>query len=52
MASEKKVFDSGEDLAVSLAKYTADLSDHFAKKRGAFTVVLSGGSLIKCLRLN
>ncbi|XP_022995582.1 probable 6-phosphogluconolactonase 4, chloroplastic [Cucurbita maxima] len=50
MASEKRVFDSGEDLAVSLAKYTADLSDHFAKKRGAFTVVLSGGSLIKCLR--
>ncbi|KAG6579303.1 putative 6-phosphogluconolactonase 4, chloroplastic, partial [Cucurbita argyrosperma subsp. sororia] len=50
MASEKKVFDSGEDLAVSLAKYTADLSDHFAKNRGAFTVVLSGGSLIKCLR--
>ena len=51
MASEKRVFDSGEDLAVSLAKYTSDLSDHFAKNRGAFTVVLSGGSLIKCLRL-
>lgn len=52
MASDKRVFDSGEDLAISLAKYTADLSDHFANKRGAFTVVLSGGSLIKCLRLD
>ncbi|KAF7147912.1 hypothetical protein RHSIM_Rhsim03G0212900 [Rhododendron simsii] len=45
-----QVFDSEEDLAVSLAKHTADLSDKFAKRRGAFTVVLSGGSLIKSLR--
>ncbi|XP_059667292.1 probable 6-phosphogluconolactonase 4, chloroplastic [Cornus florida] len=45
-----QVFDSEEDLAVSVAKYTADLSDKFAKERGAFTVVFSGGSLIKCLR--
>lgn len=45
-----KVFESEEDLAVSLAKYTADLSDKFAKERGAFTVALSGGSLIKSLR--
>ncbi|XP_052177698.1 probable 6-phosphogluconolactonase 4, chloroplastic [Diospyros lotus] len=45
-----QVFNSEEDLAVSLAKYTADLSDKFAKERGAFTVVLSGGSLIKSLR--
>ncbi|KAK6926067.1 Glucosamine/galactosamine-6-phosphate isomerase [Dillenia turbinata] len=44
------VFDSEEDLSVSLAKYTADLSEHFAKDRGAFTVVLSGGYLIDCLR--
>uniref|UniRef100_A0A5B7BCB7 Probable 6-phosphogluconolactonase n=1 Tax=Davidia involucrata TaxID=16924 RepID=A0A5B7BCB7_DAVIN len=55
MATEKgkgklQVFDSEEDLSVSLAKYTADLSDKFAKERGAFTVVLSGGSLIKSLR--
>ncbi|KAA8533556.1 hypothetical protein F0562_031010 [Nyssa sinensis] len=47
---KSQVFDSEEDLAVSLAKYTADLSDKFAKERGAFTVVLSGGSLIKSLR--
>lgn len=45
-----EVFDTEEDLAVSLAKYTADLSDKFSKERGAFTVVLSGGSLIKSLR--
>jgi len=45
-----EVFDTEEDLAVSLAKYTAHLSDKFAKERGAFTVVVSGGSLIKSLR--
>lgn len=45
-----EVFDTEEDLAVSLAKYTADLSDKFSKERGAFSVVLSGGSLIKSLR--
>ncbi|KAE9451789.1 hypothetical protein C3L33_16329, partial [Rhododendron williamsianum] len=45
-----QVFDTEEALAVSLAKYTADLSDHFSKERGAFTVVFSGGSLIKSLR--
>lgn len=44
------VFDSEEDLSVSLAKYTADLSEKFLKERSAFTVVLSGGSLIKSLR--
>ncbi|EEF44157.1 6-phosphogluconolactonase, putative [Ricinus communis] len=52
--TEKKkvveVFDTEEDLAVSLAKYTADLSEKFAKERGSFAVVLSGGSLIKSLR--
>jgi 6-phosphogluconolactonase len=45
-----EVFDTEEELAVSLAKYTADLSDKFAKERGSFTVVVSGGSLIKSLR--
>ncbi|CAL5082495.1 unnamed protein product [Urochloa decumbens] len=49
--SKKKllVFDTKEDLAVSLAKYTAELSEKFAAERGAFTVVLSGGSLIDAL---
>ncbi|KAL3521695.1 hypothetical protein ACH5RR_019844 [Cinchona calisaya] len=47
---EKQVFESEEDLAVELAKYVAHLSDQFGKERGAFTVVLSGGSLIKSLR--
>lgn len=57
MAAENKnknknvqVFDSEEDLAVSLAKYTADLSAKFGKEKGSFTVVLSGGSLIDSLR--
>ncbi|KAG9452600.1 hypothetical protein H6P81_005504 [Aristolochia fimbriata] len=44
------VFDGEEELSVSLAKYTADLSEKFTRERGAFTVVLSGGSLIKSLR--
>ncbi|KAI4964882.1 hypothetical protein ZWY2020_057932 [Hordeum vulgare] len=44
------IFDAEENLAVSLAKYTADLSAKFAAERGAFTVVLSGGSLIHALR--
>ncbi|KAJ0236249.1 hypothetical protein HA466_0255860 [Hirschfeldia incana] len=50
---EKKrveIFDTEENLAVELAKYTADLSDKYCKERGAFTVVVSGGSLIKSLR--
>ena len=45
-----EVFNSEEDLSVSLAKYTADLADKFSKEKGTFTVVLSGGSLIKSLR--
>lgn len=51
-ASRKKllIFDAEEDLAASLAEYTADLSAKFAAERGAFTVVLSGGSLVKALR--
>ncbi|XP_057950786.1 probable 6-phosphogluconolactonase 4, chloroplastic [Malania oleifera] len=55
MAAEKgklkeEIFDSEEELAVALAKYTAELSKKFTAERGAFTVVLSGGSLIKSLR--
>ncbi|KAH7855594.1 hypothetical protein Vadar_026582 [Vaccinium darrowii] len=45
-----QVFDTEDELAVSLAKYIADLSDKYSKERGFFTVVLSGGSLIKSLR--
>ncbi|THU46041.1 hypothetical protein C4D60_Mb09t00790 [Musa balbisiana] len=44
------VFDSDEELSVSLAKYTAELSEKFVQERGVFTVVLSGGSLVKSLR--
>ncbi|KAI4338017.1 hypothetical protein L6164_016372 [Bauhinia variegata] len=41
---------SKEHLAVSLAYDVAELSNKFTKERGAFTVALSGGSLIKYLR--
>lgn len=44
------VFDSEEEVSVSLAKYTAELSEKFVRERGAFTVVLSGGTLIESLR--
>lgn len=44
------VFDSEDDLSVSLAKYTAEIAGKFAAERGAFSVVLSGGSLVKSLR--
>nr|VDC58685.1 unnamed protein product [Brassica rapa] len=58
MATEKgkegkkkvEIFDTEENLAVELAKYIADLSDKYCKEKGAFTVVVSGGSLIKSLR--
>ncbi|XP_074583215.1 putative 6-phosphogluconolactonase 4, chloroplastic [Curcuma longa] len=60
MASEKAlaskgkqgllVFDTEEELSVSLAKYAAELSEKFIRERGAFTVVISGGSLVKSLR--
>lgn len=41
-----------DHLAVSLAYDIAQLSSKFIKERGAFTVALSGGSLIKYLRSN
>ncbi|CAM0911734.1 unnamed protein product [Alopecurus aequalis] len=43
------IFDAEEYLAASLAEHMAGLSEKFAAERGAFTVVLSGGSLIKAL---
>lgn len=45
-----EIFDTEENLAAELAKYTSHLSDKYCKERGAFTVVVSGGSLIKSLR--
>uniref|UniRef100_A0A0D9XAH8 Glucosamine/galactosamine-6-phosphate isomerase domain-containing protein n=1 Tax=Leersia perrieri TaxID=77586 RepID=A0A0D9XAH8_9ORYZ len=44
------IFDAEERLAESLAKYTARVSEEAVAARGAFTVALSGGSLIKALR--
>lgn len=49
MAVQVEVFEK-EELAVSLAKYVADLSNKFTRERGAFTVCLSGGSLINYLQ--
>ncbi|XP_027339007.1 probable 6-phosphogluconolactonase 4, chloroplastic isoform X2 [Abrus precatorius] len=49
MSVKVEVF-SKEHLAVSLAYDVAQLSTKFTRERGAFTVVLSGGSLIKYLR--
>nr|XP_009770343.1 PREDICTED: probable 6-phosphogluconolactonase 4, chloroplastic [Nicotiana sylvestris] len=46
-----EVFDSEEELVMSLAKYTTDLSEKFCKVRGSFSLVVSGGSLIKSLRV-
>lgn len=43
-------FDSEDDVAVALAKYTADLSAKFIGLKNSFTVVLSGGSLIDTMR--
>ena len=45
-----KVFDTEEHLAVSLAEYAADLSKKSSQRKDSFTVVLSGGSLVKSLR--
>ncbi|WJX40553.1 6-phosphogluconolactonase 3, chloroplastic [Trifolium repens] len=50
MASVQVEIFEKEELAVSLAKYTADLSNKFTHQRGAFTVCLSGGSLINYLQ--
>lgn len=50
MAPVKKIiFKTKDELAVELAKYTANLSSKFCKERGIFTVVLSGGDLISWL---
>ncbi|KAA8533557.1 hypothetical protein F0562_031009 [Nyssa sinensis] len=55
MATEKDernvlVLGTEEDVSVALAKYTADLSNKYCKKKGSFTVVLSGGTMIDTLR--
>eukprot|EP01018_Ginkgo_biloba_P034916 Gb_04811 [translate_table: standard] len=47
---ELKVFEDVDDLATSLAYYISELSEAAVKKRGAFAIVLSGGSVIRELR--
>ncbi|KAL9225430.1 hypothetical protein vseg_001358 [Gypsophila vaccaria] len=45
-----EIFESEESVAVYLAKYAAELSHKFVTDRNAFTLVVSGGSLINSLR--
>ncbi|CAI9086966.1 OLC1v1020911C1 [Oldenlandia corymbosa var. corymbosa] len=45
-----QVFESEEALAVALADYVRHLSCQYVEEKGAFTVALSGGSLIRSLR--
>ncbi|MCI91756.1 6-phosphogluconolactonase, partial [Trifolium medium] len=51
MAAAQLEICEKEERAVSLAKYTVDLSNKFTHQRGAFTVCLYGGSLINYLQL-
>ncbi|KAL1218163.1 putative 6-phosphogluconolactonase 4 [Cardamine amara subsp. amara] len=46
---KKIVFPTKKELSEAMAEYTAKLSAKFCKKRGYFTVVLSGGDLISWL---
>uniref|UniRef100_A0A0C9RZ39 6-phosphogluconolactonase n=2 Tax=Wollemia nobilis TaxID=56998 RepID=A0A0C9RZ39_9CONI len=46
---EFRVFENVDELSTSLADYVAELSEVAVKERGAFAVVLSGGSLISLL---
>ncbi|XAR50807.1 6-phosphogluconolactonase [Bertholletia excelsa] len=45
-----EVLDTEEEVALSLAKYVANLSHKYAKEKGIFNVVLSGGTLIDTMR--
>jgi hypothetical protein len=47
---ELQVYPNVEELSVSLAAHVADVSASAVEARGGFSVVLSGGSLIKTLR--
>ncbi|GFP98800.1 probable 6-phosphogluconolactonase 4 chloroplastic [Phtheirospermum japonicum] len=40
-------FDTEEDVAVALAKYTADLSEYYIKENCSFSLIFSGGTLRK-----
>ncbi|MCO5548020.1 hypothetical protein L7F22_001476 [Adiantum nelumboides] len=44
-----RVFEGVQELATSLADHIAELSDAATKERGAFSVALSGGSLISTM---
>ncbi|KAJ0968466.1 hypothetical protein J5N97_025383 [Dioscorea zingiberensis] len=47
---EVLIFNNEEDVSVSLAKLTSELSEKYTNDKGKFTVVLSGGTLIDSLR--
>lgn len=44
------IFDTEEELSISLAEHTAKLSNQITSHSATFTVVLSGGTLIDSLR--
>lgn len=53
MAAHKvRMFEGEEDLSIALADYIAELSEASIKERGAFTIALSGGPLIRLLGYN
>lgn len=47
---ELQVYPNVEELSVSLAAHVANVAASAVEARGVFSVVLSGGSLIKTLR--
>ncbi|KAL9225431.1 hypothetical protein vseg_001359 [Gypsophila vaccaria] len=44
------IFNTNEELSISLANYTSNLSNKFIKQKGVFNVVFSGGYLFEFLR--
>lgn len=46
---ELKIYENTDELSTDLAEHVAELSEAFVKERGAFTIALSGGSLISLI---
>lgn len=47
---ELRIHENLEELSTDLADYIAEISETSVKERGAFSVALSGGSLIHLMR--
>ena len=48
---EVRVYENSDELSTELADYIEGLSDVSIKERGVFAVALSGGSVIRLMRL-